>query len=364
MKILGFLNAYTQGASGGDVLFREIIKNFKNYQWIIATSKLGKDFLSINKLNAEFIITTNEKKFAYVIQTYLKRLVKTFLIKIDDKIDLVYSSSDSLPDTLPAFFASKKHKKPWIARTYHVVPKTRFISRLTQEMSFYLMKYFASAIITISHIMKNELKKRGVSDKKIFVIYPDFDLREIQPQKKNKNTAIFIGRLHESKGVFDIIKIWRYVIEKIPAARLKIVGTGDSKIINNLKNIIVKNGLNSSIYLTGFLTREDVLKELATSTVLIHPSHEEGFSIVILEALASGTRVVAYKLPIYNEIFEENVTTIKVGMYQKFAEEICQQFKQNQPCNYSDFLKKKNEAFLKNHALLFEKNVINKILYS
>ena len=50
MKIVSFMNAYTQGSSGGDVLFVELTKRWKNVEHIVCIPTLGEQFCKMKGL--------------------------------------------------------------------------------------------------------------------------------------------------------------------------------------------------------------------------------------------------------------------------------------------------------------------------
>jgi glycosyltransferase involved in cell wall biosynthesis len=63
----------------------------------------------------------------------------------------------------------------------------------------------------------------------------------------------------------------------------------------------------------GFLPYEEAYGILKTCSVLIHPSYEEGWGITMCEAFACGVPVVAYDLPVYEEVFPFVLRTAPLG---------------------------------------------------
>jgi len=53
----------------------------------------------------------------------------------------------------------------------------------------------------------------------------------------------------------------------------------------------------------GYRPIEEVYSTVAKAKVLIYPSHQDGFSLVVLDTLALGTSVVAYDIPAIRFVF-------------------------------------------------------------
>jgi glycosyltransferase involved in cell wall biosynthesis len=322
MKIIAFLNAYTKGKSGADVIFVEIYKRIKNTQLTIITSAAGKEFCRQNGLEAEFIVTTKEKGFKNVIYTYLQRIVLAFIkINTIKSADIIYSTSDALPDVLPAFFLAKKLKKPLIGNIFHIIPINRFISFATQKIAFQLYKWQRALCFVDNDILANDLIKSGFKKNNIVLRYPGINFGLIEKAKPVPGyDAISMIRIHESKGIFDLIEIWQEVIKRIPKATLGIIGTGDEMFIDRMNQKIYENNLSNNIKLLGYLSDTEAFQLIKGTKIFLFPSHEEGFGMAVGEALAAGTKVIAYDLPAFKNTFKKFITTVSCFNKKLFAQ--------------------------------------------
>jgi glycosyltransferase involved in cell wall biosynthesis len=116
-------------------------------------------------------------------------------------------------------------------------------------------------------------------------------------------TAIYYARLGPSKGLHEIPSIWRRVNRLFPEAKLKVAGAFEGKrnrdrFFSSVKKLGVRN-----IEYLGYLERGKLLKELSEAKVLVYPTHLDSFSLVALEALASGAAVVAYGIPAMTSVY-------------------------------------------------------------
>jgi D-inositol-3-phosphate glycosyltransferase len=108
------------------------------------------------------------------------------------------------------------------------------------------------------------------------------------------NRLLFVGGIEERKGVDVLIRALAEVKPIIPSIDLHICG-GIRKVIyyGKLLSLIQSLDLEKNVTFTGSLSENNLEKEYAEASVFILPSHEESLGLVILEAMATGTPVVA-----------------------------------------------------------------------
>ena len=108
--------------------------------------------------------------------------------------------------------------------------------------------------------------------------------------------VLFAGRLVYQKGVDLLIRAFRQVINKIPNARLVVLGlpSGDYGLLNDLVNKASEMGGNVRLLISSSIPKEIFKLFYYAASVFAVPSRWEPFGIVALEAMAVGTPVVAY----------------------------------------------------------------------
>ncbi len=326
------MNSYSDGKSGADKAFIEIFKRIKNINVTVVTSKLGKQLCEKEKMPSNYIITTKETEFNHVRLIYFRRIIQAVLLILNvGRFDIIYSTSDALADVLPAFiFKVRNGLKPvvtkvvWVQKIFHLIPKERKLSHLAQEISFTISKRFADVIIVDNKLLKEELIIQDFPNNKIKVNHLGVDhefFRKI-PAANKKVDATFLGRLHESKGIFDLIKIWKIVTEKIPYAKLVIVGQGSKKTVEKLREHIETSKMQNNITLAGYLEDKAAFSLIKSSKVFLFPSYEEGFGMIIAEVMALGIPIAAYDLPVYKDTFKSAMKTVPVGRTDLFADAV------------------------------------------
>jgi glycosyltransferase involved in cell wall biosynthesis len=111
--------------------------------------------------------------------------------------------------------------------------------------------------------------------------------------------AVYVGRLSEEKGVRTLLEAWR----KIEGFPLKIFGDGPLR--HELEDEARRDAL--PVEFLGFRPRQEILDAVRRADLQIIPSEcYEGLPMVVLEAYACGTPVVASQLGGLNELVEEN----------------------------------------------------------
>lgn len=327
-RLIAFMNSYSQGKSGGDMVFIEVAKRLKDYDKVIITSLLGKELCQKSSLRGEYLITTKEGEFRNVIWTYLKRIVKAFFLQLKiEEEDVLLGTSDFLPDVIPIFWLKIKNKKTkWIQHIFHLIPSSRKIPFYSQRISLFFIKHWADKVVVDNSLLKDDLvDKFGFKSQKIVVNYPGINLKYLKSIKSPKNKicdAVFMAQLRPSKGIFDLIKIWKLVCQERPGAKLGIIGKGEREIVRKFRAEIEAVDLRKNVDLLGYLEDDRAFATIKASKIFVFPSHEEGFGIAPLEAQACGLPVVAWNLPAFEEVFPEGMIKVKTGNIEKFASKV------------------------------------------
>lgn len=115
--------------------------------------------------------------------------------------------------------------------------------------------------------------------------------------------AVYTGRLHPAKGLFDLVKSWPTVLNRYPDARLWLVGDGPAR--DELFELILDLDLRGYVVMPGSF--DDVQDLLYAADVFVLPSYEEGMSLSLLEAMAIGLPVVATDIPGNRALVEHRV---------------------------------------------------------
>lgn len=126
----------------------------------------------------------------------------------------------------------------------------------------------------------------------IKIIANGIDIKKYAVKKsKQSNTILYIGRLERRKGVKYLLEAFRLLKLREPSARLVIVGDGPDR--EKLEDIIDEKQIDDVAFM-GFVSDAEKRKILSEARIFCSPAlFGESFGIVLLEAMASGTPIVA-----------------------------------------------------------------------
>lgn len=113
--------------------------------------------------------------------------------------------------------------------------------------------------------------------------------QQIPEKRAVATTVLYLGRLSEKKGVFDLIRAVPSVIAKVPDARFVVAG---DEGIDAVRQLAKELGVDSRVETPGWIDGVDKEKAFAQADVLVLPSYFEGLPVCILEAMANGVPIV------------------------------------------------------------------------
>ncbi|MCE9672979.1 glycosyltransferase family 4 protein [Myxococcus stipitatus] len=113
-----------------------------------------------------------------------------------------------------------------------------------------------------------------------------------------------IGRVRKEKGQGDFIEAVRPLVSSYPDWQAVLVGLAKGPDLDWVNGL--RSGIEGRVSLAG---EQSVIEPWYRGlTILVHPSYSEGYSLVHVEAMASGCCVVASKLPYLDTLIEDGRT--------------------------------------------------------
>lgn len=185
----------------------------------------------------------------------------------------------------------------------------------------------AQAIVATSPLVEAELTGAGYDPSRIVPIPPGIPIPPPQsPSQRDAArealagvnhdlfapaqhpVAVAIGRLTRAAGFGDLIKAWRSVAARWPAARLWIIGDGPER--EPLYHLVSDLDLRYKVFLPGVFAGSEEL--LQAADLFIRPATTEGNPLHLAEALAAGVPSIASDLAGHRQWIEPEQTGLLV----------------------------------------------------
>ena len=252
--------------------------------------------------------------------------------------DVVIEDLNKIPALLPWFMDGP----PLMVLLHHLFGST-FYREINPVLATYL--YFMERLIprvyrrclfeAVSESTRDELVRMGVAADRISVVHNGLDARFLDaanmgppaapdrkeapaaPDRKEAGLVIYLGRLKKYKNVDHLIQAMAIVREKVPGARLVIVGAGDRR--RALEALTRSMGLDDAVQFTGFVSEAEKLRLLTRAEVAAYPSSKEGWGITVIEANACGVPVVAARVPGLRDAVVDGETGVLVPLGDREA---------------------------------------------
>jgi glycosyltransferase involved in cell wall biosynthesis len=108
------------------------------------------------------------------------------------------------------------------------------------------------------------------------------------PQLRDKTLILFLGRVDPKKGLDLLAKAFADVHHKFPQTHLVVAGPDNIGFLPTAQKYFAESGCLEAVTFTGMLTGTLKHAALASADLYVAPSYSEGFSMSVLEGMASG----------------------------------------------------------------------------
>lgn len=181
----------------------------------------------------------------------------------------------------------------------------------------------ADLILTVSHVNAEHLRKRGVNPSRIHVIPNGVDTVKFpyqlpQALVDRELSMLYSGTLASWQGVTTAIDALSLFRREAPA-RLTIAGSGRPDQSRRLMEFAKNLGVDDSVKIVGAVSQQELARLHHQADVVIVPLMPNDRNLIqgccplkLLEAMASGTPVIASDLPVVREIANDGIEALLV----------------------------------------------------
>ncbi len=237
----------------------------------------------------------------------LKEQTDFYTILMNENADMTY---------FPHFNVPVRYTRPFVVTihdlTLHYYPYKEYSPKwsLKKQIQMWVYKYImkktvqhAQHIVAISDSTKNDLQKEyHIKDEKITVIlegvpehFQKASDEQLQKMKEmfgiNKSYLLYTGVWRSHKNLLKLIRAFHQLIQEGKDIQLVLTGKKDPAY-PEIPALITSLGLKNRVFLTGFVSEEELIALHSGAEVFVFPSLYEGFGLPPLEAMQFGVPVV------------------------------------------------------------------------
>ncbi|MDQ6934607.1 MAG: glycosyltransferase family 4 protein [Actinomycetota bacterium] len=219
----------------------------------------------------------------------------------DGGFDVVHLHEPGTPSL--SLLALGSAKMPVVA-TFHITsPHSRFMTAAAGLLRPRLERI--DARIAVSEYARDTLVQHHGGEPVIIPngLYVDrFRNAQVRPEWQGDQTVVFVGRLDEArKGLPVLLEAFAGLAAERAGLRLLVVGGGDVEQAREL----LPEEVRPQVSFLGPVSDSDKVSALASADVYVAPNTGlESFGIVLIEAMAAGTAVLASDIGAFQRVLE------------------------------------------------------------
>lgn len=305
MKILQVIQFFSSNHGGSAVVPYELSKNLqkRGHEVTVLTTdfQLNNDF--IDSLEGVEVIPFHCQ--LNIGGLLVSPSINKYLNENIAKFDIIHMHNFRTYQNIIVYKYAKKYNIPCILQAHGSV------SRIVEKKS---LKYIydvscgnrllksVSNVIAVSNVEVNQYLQMNVPLEKVVVIPNGIDIGSFSnlPKKgsfrakyhiNQKHMILYLGRLHERKGIDFLIRSFAELLTEMDNAILVLAGPDDGHL-NKAKSIVEELSLDDKVKFTGFISSAEKLEAYMDADVLVYPSVLEIFGLVPFESITCGTPVV------------------------------------------------------------------------
>jgi glycosyltransferase involved in cell wall biosynthesis len=194
------------------------------------------------------------------------------------------------------------------------------IQSILAQASFWFYQWtnvFANIdyFFVLTKFQKEKVRQMGIENQRVILKPNSLDM--VHRRVENKKGYIYVGRLEESKGIYELLNTWSKLDDRYV---LTVVGGGD------IEAALRQQYSQKNIIFRGKRSREDTLEYISKSEYLIQPSLlYETFGLTIIEAMSLAVPVIGFDIGTRNNFIEDGVNGFLSGKNQ-LAEVVTKSF--------------------------------------
>lgn len=186
-------------------------------------------------------------------------------------------------------------------------PDDSFFARLISKMDMHVTCK-AHRVLVHGPYLRDEVLSVGLDPGKVIMFDCVYDSAEFKNHYLNgdhdfsgngqclsgNGEILFVGRIENSKGIFELLESCRSILEEENCFKLRYAGNGSG--LTKLRERVARYGLNSKVDILGRVEHHELLRLISWARCVITPtrsSFPEGRCMAAMEGLLMGRPVIA-----------------------------------------------------------------------
>jgi glycosyltransferase involved in cell wall biosynthesis len=232
------------------------------------------------------------------------------------KWDLLVDVENGMP-----FFSPLWRRRPVLCLVHHLhtdqwplrFPKPVAAAGAAIERRGVPRVYRNSLFMAVSDSTAEAFAEIGVERDRIRVVPNGVDPPPpaVWDQPKEERLFVALGRLVPHKRIDLLLRVWERV-RPLVGGRLAILGDGPER--ERLQRMA-----GDGVYMPGRVSEEERWNLLRRASLFVHPAMHEGWGIVVMEAAATGTPTLGFRVPGVRDAVLDGETGVLASSEADFA---------------------------------------------
>jgi glycosyltransferase involved in cell wall biosynthesis len=230
--------------------------------------------------------------------------LRHYLDREIQKFDILHLNGYRSSLLLTPARAARKASVPFVTQPHgcmQAIVNTLFFKHVYDRLLGRLEVDGMGALIALQETERQQALAYGIPEQKIVIIPNGIDQNELDnlPQtgafrqkyhiEPTKKVILFLGRVNKKKGTDMLIEAFSQL--DYPLAHLVIAGPDDGQL-SEVKELINRYHLDSSVTITGLLTGKDVYAAFRDADLFVLPCRTDTFPTTIMESCLMGKPMI------------------------------------------------------------------------
>lgn len=234
-----------------------------------------------------------------------------------ETIDLVIDEMNTIP-----FMASLyTHSSQTVLLTYQLArnvwfyqmaPPMSLVGYCLEPLMLRLISNAYTVTMTESSSTKNDLKKYGFKNVKVFRVGMALKPLKLLSPKSSDDIILSLGSIRPMKRTLHAVKAFEIARDNNNNLKMIIAGDNNGPYAKKVIRYISMSRHSNSIEVLGKVSPKQKLQLMRQSKLIVVTSIKEGWGLIITEANSQGTPAVAYDVDGLRDSIKNNITGILV----------------------------------------------------